>query len=639
MGGEGKAFAESRTLRLYNTHTHERVEITFKKNGRYVSSALRDLNRFLRDWRRNEITQMDPALFDLIWEVYSKTGSREYIHVVSGYRSPATNNMLRSRSRGVAKQSQHTRGKAMDFFIPGYNLAQLRAIGLRKEVGGVGFYPTSGSPFVHMDTGSVRHWPRMTRSQLAKVFPDGVTIHVPTDGKPMPGYQQALARHKSGGGSKSTLIASNERRTTGQVVSNIPDSGVLVRPGSGGSSGKGFLASLFSSDAENAQEDAESGTADTGATEAATPEAPAAEKPSQARSEQIRVAAVRPDAQPGESALPGVRAAERSTSAAGSTTALVAPPIPSQKEVAEGTEGPAGNEDPIVVASVVPRSKPVSPAFFAAATPARPGTLEAQAQRLSNGQPPLEPAKASNDATIEIAALTPAAPERFKPAFSNRPEVKPEAVLASAAASTTAVALPRPAPSNGAAAIAAVTSGDKAKKPAANPVLGNSVLAYGAAQLTAASLTTASFNATGSKPAAKKASAASQNHSKAAAIVSASATNPASADKSPTASALTLSSGGASLSGQIPGPIITDPLARFASLPDRNATPELLWGEATTQTAAFATLSHPNQRQVEDFLGTVERVVPIRFETAAATPIADHFTGSDIVLLPVLSLR
>ena len=70
--------------------------------------------------------------------------------------------MLRRRSKGVAKNSQHMRGKAMDFFIPGVPLAKLRAIGLRMQVGGVGFYPTSGSPFVHMDTGSVRHWPRMT---------------------------------------------------------------------------------------------------------------------------------------------------------------------------------------------------------------------------------------------------------------------------------------------------------------------------------------------------------------------------------------------------------------------------------------------------------------------------------------------
>ena len=117
---------------------------------------------------------MDPQLFDLIWAGLSGSrGSNDYIHVVCGYRSPETNAMLRRRSSGVAKNSQHMLGKAMDFFIPDVPLAKLRAIGLRMQVGGVGFYPTSGSPFVHMDTGSVRMWPRMTRQQLVAVFPNG----------------------------------------------------------------------------------------------------------------------------------------------------------------------------------------------------------------------------------------------------------------------------------------------------------------------------------------------------------------------------------------------------------------------------------------------------------------------------------
>ncbi|MFC6657988.1 DUF882 domain-containing protein [Roseibium salinum] len=187
------ARAETRTLKLYNTHTKERVSITFKKNGRYLPDGLREANRFLRDWRRNEITKMDPELLDLVWEVYQQVGARDSIYVVSSYRSPATNNMLRKRSSGVAKNSQHTLGRAMDFYIPGVDLSKLRATGLRKEIGGVGYYPTSGSPFVHMDTGTVRHWPRMSRSQLAKVFPDGKTLHIPSDGKPLSGYKIALA--------------------------------------------------------------------------------------------------------------------------------------------------------------------------------------------------------------------------------------------------------------------------------------------------------------------------------------------------------------------------------------------------------------------------------------------------------------
>jgi uncharacterized protein YcbK (DUF882 family) len=172
------ASAETRSLKLLNLHTREKAEIAYKRNGRYLPDGLRKINYFLRDWRKNKSVTMDPRLLDLIWSVYQKTGSHEYISVVCGYRSPATNNMLRSRSRGVAKKSQHTLGKAMDFFIPGVPLAKLRAIGLKMEVGGVGYYPTSGSPFVHLDTGSVRHWPHMPEAQLARVLAKGPLTHV-----------------------------------------------------------------------------------------------------------------------------------------------------------------------------------------------------------------------------------------------------------------------------------------------------------------------------------------------------------------------------------------------------------------------------------------------------------------------------
>ncbi|WP_291743915.1 DUF882 domain-containing protein [Bauldia sp.] len=191
------ASAEDRALYLYNAHTKERATIVFKRNGSYDPAGLAELNRFLRDWRRNQPIKMDPHLFDLVWEVYQQTGSSRPITVICGYRAPETNAMLRRRSKGVAQNSQHTKGKALDFYIPGVDLAQLRAIGLRMQAGGVGFYPSSGSPFVHMDTGSVRHWPRMSRSQLVKVFPNGHTLHVPSDGKPLPGYAEALAAYKA----------------------------------------------------------------------------------------------------------------------------------------------------------------------------------------------------------------------------------------------------------------------------------------------------------------------------------------------------------------------------------------------------------------------------------------------------------
>ena len=187
-----QAQASSRSLRLTNAHTKESATITYKRNGKFDADGLRKLNQFLRDWRRNEKTQMDPALFDLIWEVYNKTGAKQPITVFSGYRSPATNGMLRTKSSGVAKNSRHTMGQAMDFYLPGVPLDKIRRVGLQMQAGGVGYYP--GSRFIHIDTGNVRHWPRMTRKQLAKVFPDGVTVHVPTDGKPFSGYNTAKAQ-------------------------------------------------------------------------------------------------------------------------------------------------------------------------------------------------------------------------------------------------------------------------------------------------------------------------------------------------------------------------------------------------------------------------------------------------------------
>ncbi|WP_290999464.1 DUF882 domain-containing protein [Hoeflea sp.] len=194
------ASAETRSLKLYFIHTKEKAEIVFKRNGKYDQAGLTKLNRFLRDWRRNEPTKMDPRLFDLVWEVYRKTGARDYIHVVSAYRSPATNDMLRRTRGGQATKSQHMLGTAIDFFIPGVKLATLRATAMKIQGGGVGYYPKSGSPFIHLDTASVRAWPRMSRQELSQIFPDGKTIHLPPDGKPLPGYNVAMAEYKKRGG-------------------------------------------------------------------------------------------------------------------------------------------------------------------------------------------------------------------------------------------------------------------------------------------------------------------------------------------------------------------------------------------------------------------------------------------------------
>jgi uncharacterized protein YcbK (DUF882 family) len=220
------AEGDTRAISLHHIHTDEDITITYKREGRYDEAALEKLNWFLRDWRRGETTSMDPHLIDLVWEVQREVGTKEPIWVVCGYRSPQTNAMLRHRSRGVARFSQHMLGHAMDFYIPGAPLEELRVIGLRLQRGGVGFYPSSGSPFVHMDTGGIRMWPRMSREELVRVFPDGRTVHIPTDGRPLPGYALALADIRKRGYSPSEnsieaarnagvdvgpVLASNER--------------------------------------------------------------------------------------------------------------------------------------------------------------------------------------------------------------------------------------------------------------------------------------------------------------------------------------------------------------------------------------------------------------------------------------------
>jgi uncharacterized protein YcbK (DUF882 family) len=192
---DATASGDTRTLSFHHTHSDEDLTVTFKRNGRYDEDALKQINHFLRDWRSQDETTMDRHLFDILWEVYRDVDGKQPIQIISAYRSPATNAMLRHRSAhtGVARFSQHMLGHAMDFFIPNVPLEQIRFAGLRLQRGGVGFYPTSGSPFVHLDTGGIRHWPRMTHDQLARVFPDGRTVHVPSDGNPLPGYELALA--------------------------------------------------------------------------------------------------------------------------------------------------------------------------------------------------------------------------------------------------------------------------------------------------------------------------------------------------------------------------------------------------------------------------------------------------------------
>ncbi|MGB7034141.1 MAG: DUF882 domain-containing protein, partial [Xanthobacteraceae bacterium] len=221
------AEGDTRTITMHHMHTGEDITITYKRDGRYDEAALKKLNWFLRDWRRSEATSMDPRLIDLVWEVQRETGSTAPIQVVCGYRSPQTNAMLRRRSEGVARFSQHMLGRAMDFYVPGISLEKVREIGLRLARGGVGFYPESGSPFVHMDVGGIRMWPRMTHDELARVFPDGRTVQIPTDGKPLPGYALALAEVTKHGAAPSANSL-EAARNAGIEVAPQPAADVLA---------------------------------------------------------------------------------------------------------------------------------------------------------------------------------------------------------------------------------------------------------------------------------------------------------------------------------------------------------------------------------------------------------------------------
>jgi uncharacterized protein YcbK (DUF882 family) len=198
VGAPLHAAGSTRTLTLYNIHTKETVTATYKKDGRFVPAEMVRINWILRDWRRDEPTTMDPQLIDLLWEIHSELGSKAPIHIISGYRSRATNDMLRRTVGGQASQSRHILGKAADVHFPDVPLRKLRYSALVQEKGGVGYYPTSAIPFVHVDIDRPRSWPRLPRAELALLFPSGRTQHLPADGDPIDkdDVREARWRHK-----------------------------------------------------------------------------------------------------------------------------------------------------------------------------------------------------------------------------------------------------------------------------------------------------------------------------------------------------------------------------------------------------------------------------------------------------------
>ncbi|MBP2835991.1 MULTISPECIES: YcbK family protein [Dickeya] len=148
--------ARPRILTLNNINTGEHIKVEFFDGRRYNKAELSRLNHFFRDYRANKVKTIDPALFDQLYRLQVMLGTTKPVQLISGYRSYSTNEDLRSHSKGVAKQSYHTQGKAMDFHIEGVQLANIRKAALKMRAGGVGYYPQSN--FVHIDTGAIRTW-------------------------------------------------------------------------------------------------------------------------------------------------------------------------------------------------------------------------------------------------------------------------------------------------------------------------------------------------------------------------------------------------------------------------------------------------------------------------------------------------
>jgi uncharacterized protein YcbK (DUF882 family) len=148
--------ARPRALAFYNTHTGERLRAVYWEQGAYLKSSLAEIDHHLRDHRTGDVKAIDPRLLELLYRLRGALDTQEPFHVISGYRSPATNAMLASRGGSVGKRSFHMRGMAIDVSLPGRSVADLRRAALAQQAGGVGYYPSSG--FVHVDVGHVRSW-------------------------------------------------------------------------------------------------------------------------------------------------------------------------------------------------------------------------------------------------------------------------------------------------------------------------------------------------------------------------------------------------------------------------------------------------------------------------------------------------
>lgn len=152
----GAALPQKRSLSFYHTHTRQHLEVTYAYGNIYDADGLRQIDHFLRDFRTGEIHTIDLRLMDMLWKIQQDINEGEYFEVISGYRSPGTNNMLRNSSTGVAKKSLHMQGRAIDIRLPGVPTKYIQQCAVAMECGGVGYYPKSD--FVHLDTGDFRTW-------------------------------------------------------------------------------------------------------------------------------------------------------------------------------------------------------------------------------------------------------------------------------------------------------------------------------------------------------------------------------------------------------------------------------------------------------------------------------------------------
>jgi uncharacterized protein YcbK (DUF882 family) len=145
-----------KSLSLYNPHTKDSFRGVYWRNGKHVIDALKNINHIMRDFRADDIKQIDTHLLDLLSAISAKLKSEKPFYVISGYRSPETNAKLRKRGKGAAKNSYHIQGKAVDIRLPGYKTSALRRTAYNLKGGGVGYYPHQR--FVHIDVGPIRYW-------------------------------------------------------------------------------------------------------------------------------------------------------------------------------------------------------------------------------------------------------------------------------------------------------------------------------------------------------------------------------------------------------------------------------------------------------------------------------------------------